>query len=165
MMNDLPQFFGQLQPILTVFRDELVAVNFEVLPISAGSQHAVGELQPDRSRPQAVGEELKLLAVPTIEIRARALELLLHADRLTRLRGEPMLGHAVRPQDAHRVRLGESGITARRLERARFELSAAIQGAARRLLAAREAELLPRLERGELSADDAVKELLEGAQL
>lgn len=67
--------------------------------------------------------------------------------------------------DAHRVWLGEAGITARRLERARFELSAAIQGAARRLLAARESDLLPRLERGELSADDAVRELLEGAGL
>lgn len=66
--------------------------------------------------------------------------------------------------DAHRVSLGESGITARRLERARFELSAAIQDAARRLVAAREADLLPRLERGELSADDAVRELLEGAR-
>ncbi len=65
--------------------------------------------------------------------------------------------------DAHRVWLGEAGITARRLERARFELNQAIQDAARRLLAAREAELLPRLERGELSADDAVRELLYGA--
>ena len=74
--------------------------------------------------------------------------------------GIPALLEAI---DAHRVRLGESGIAARRLERARFELSAAIQGAARRLLAARESDLLPRLERGELSADDAVRELLEGA--
>ena len=66
--------------------------------------------------------------------------------------------------DLHRVWLGEAGITARRLERARFELAAAIQGAARRLVATREAELLPRLERGELSADDAVRELLEEAK-
>ena len=76
--------------------------------------------------------------------------------------GVPKLLEAI---DAHRVSLGEAGITARRLERARFELGAAIQGAARRLLAAREAELLPRLERGELNADDAVLELLKGARL
>ena len=76
--------------------------------------------------------------------------------------GVPKLLEAI---DAHRVSLGEAGITARRLERARFELSAAIQDAARRLVAAREADLLPRLERGELSADDAVRELLEGVRL
>ena len=75
--------------------------------------------------------------------------------------GIPQLLEAI---DAHRVWLGATGITARRLERARFELSAAIQGAARRLLADGEAELLPRIERGELSADDAVRELLEGAR-
>ena len=67
--------------------------------------------------------------------------------------------------DLHRTHMGEAGITTRRLERARFELSQAIQDAARRLVTAREADLLPRLERGELSADDAVRELLEGARL
>jgi LAO/AO transport system kinase len=61
----------------------------------------------------------------------------------------------------HRVHLGESGLRIRRLERARFELNAAIQDAARKTVAAHGADFLERIASGELTAQVAALKLLE----
>jgi LAO/AO transport system kinase len=62
----------------------------------------------------------------------------------------------------HRDHLGETGLQRRRLERARFELNAAIQDAARKTVTARGASFLERIVRGEVTARDAAVALLEG---
>ncbi|ADV66986.1 methylmalonyl Co-A mutase-associated GTPase MeaB [Deinococcus maricopensis] len=62
---------------------------------------------------------------------------------------------------AHRAHLGEAGLHARRHERARFELRAALQDRAGRLVAGAGADLIDRLARGDLSADQAAAELLQ----
>jgi LAO/AO transport system kinase len=63
----------------------------------------------------------------------------------------------------HRTFLGDAGITARRLERTRFELGSAIQSAARHALERRGVALLAQVSSGALSSDDAVRVLLEDA--
>ncbi len=60
----------------------------------------------------------------------------------------------------HRLHLGESGLTERRLERARFELSAAIQDAARSAVRDGGAAFLAQIVAGELTAREAAAALL-----
>jgi LAO/AO transport system kinase len=60
----------------------------------------------------------------------------------------------------HRAHLGETGLAARRLERARFELSAAIQAEAQTKAKNAGLELLHALQMGEKTARDAALELL-----
>jgi LAO/AO transport system kinase len=63
--------------------------------------------------------------------------------------------------DKHRVHLGQAGLQKRRLERARFELNAAIQAEARTRAARVEGELLDRIGAGEITAQDAALTVLK----
>jgi LAO/AO transport system kinase len=63
----------------------------------------------------------------------------------------------------HRTHLGEAGLTARRLERARFELSAAISAAARRAVAQHGEAYLAKMLSGEQTAEGAARQVLEAA--
>jgi LAO/AO transport system kinase len=61
----------------------------------------------------------------------------------------------------HRTHLGDTGLTARRLERARFELNAAIQAEAQAKAKGAGLELLKALQTGEKTAREAALELLD----
>jgi LAO/AO transport system kinase len=74
--------------------------------------------------------------------------------------GIPELLEAI---DAHRAHLGETGLRTRRLERARFELNAAIQFEARTRALSAEQELLERIGAGEITARDAALEVLRSS--
>lgn len=62
----------------------------------------------------------------------------------------------------HRDHLGDAGLEARRLARARFEVRALVQEEVARLSAAAEPELLARVARGDLSAEAAARQMLGG---
>jgi LAO/AO transport system kinase len=61
----------------------------------------------------------------------------------------------------HRIHLGEAGLTLRRLERARFELNAAIQAEAQARAKGAGLELLHAMQTGQKTARDAALELLD----
>ncbi len=65
--------------------------------------------------------------------------------------------------DAHRAHLGPTGIERRRIERARFEVEAAVQDAVRKLVQEREQELLTQVLRGQTTAEAVAKKLLGSA--
>ncbi len=75
--------------------------------------------------------------------------------------GIPELLEAI---DQHRAHLSETGLQKRRLERARFELNAAIQDEARTRAAHVERALLERIGAGEITARNAALEVLEGSE-
>ena len=65
--------------------------------------------------------------------------------------------------EKHRAHLGEAGLVARRLERARFELSAAISAAARSAVAQQGEAYLARIVSGQETAEGAARAVLEAA--
>ncbi len=61
---------------------------------------------------------------------------------------------------AHRAHLGQAGLQARRLERARFELRSLVQQRAMALASSADADLLEGVASGRISADEAARQVL-----
>lgn len=67
--------------------------------------------------------------------------------------------------ERHAEHLGPEGLTAKRRQRARFEIAAELEGALRRFLQSQEETLVDAVLRGELDASEVLPRLLEGASL